>query len=75
MTSGEIKKFEVFVTPKFEGNISEKDADQFKKKTNVHHIKSVISQLLDGLEQLEQAGMCHNDIKGAGRDRSFACLT
>ena len=63
MKKGDIKKFEVFVSPLFEGNISEKDNDQFKKKVELDHIKSVITQLLDGLEQLEQAGVCHNDIK------------
>ena len=63
MQPNDIKKYEVFVTPLFEGNVSEKDADHFKHKVELDHIKSVITQLLDGLEQLEQAGKCHNDIK------------
>ena len=65
MQQNDIKKFEVFVTPLFEGNISEKDATDvdFKKEASLDHVKSVITQLLDGLEQLEQAGKCHNDIK------------
>ena len=35
MQPNDIKKFEVFVTPLFEGNVSEKDADQFKKKVEL----------------------------------------
>lgn len=63
MASGDVKKFDVFVTPLMEGNLTKKDDlytdDQFK----LDHAKSIIEQLIDGLIQLTVAEKSHNDLK------------
>ena len=58
MEANEIKKFDVYVTPLFDGNIGD-----IKPKPNFDQTKDIISQLIDGLKQLENAGKSHNDIK------------
>ena len=58
MTAGEIKKFEVFVTPLFDGFIGDNGFTPDLKER-----KSIISQLLNGLQQLKDAKKCHNDLK------------
>ena len=58
MSAGEVKKFEIFVTPLFDGFIG--DA-AFTPDLNQR--KNIISQLLNGLQQLTDANKCHNDIK------------
>ena len=65
MKKGEIKKFDVFITPRMEGNLMNKDKINEKGlfQLEIDHIKSIISQLFEGLAQLEQAKMCHNDLK------------
>ena len=65
MQPGETRKFEVFVTPLQEGNINDAlDADPFNP-LDLDQIKDIIDQLFDGLNQLKQANVCHNDIKPA----------
>ena len=62
MKPGEIRKFEVFVSVLCTGNIN----DAFEKSSNppnLGQIKYIIDQLFDGLEKLEQAGVCHSDLK------------
>ena len=54
MTAGEIKKFEIFVTPLFDGFICDNGFTPDLKER-----KSVISQLLNGLKQLKDAKKCH----------------
>ena len=56
------KKFEVFVTPLYDGNLSAKDGN-FKSEATIDQIRSIITQLLDGLNQLRTCGKSHNDIK------------
>ena len=58
MTAGEINKFEIFVTPLYDGFICD---NGFTPDLNER--KSIISQLLNGLQQLEDAIKCHNDLK------------
>ena len=58
MSAGQIKKYEVFVTPLLHGFIG--DAGFTPDLTER---KSIISQLLNGLQQLAKAKKCHNDIK------------
>ena len=52
----EIKKYDVYVIGKMEGNVSEMDL------IDESNVGSMIMQLLDGLSQLEKAGKSHNDI-------------
>ena len=62
MKPGEIRKFEVFVSALCTGNIN----DAIKLTSNppgLDQVKCIIDQLFDGLEQLNQAGVCHNDLK------------
>ena len=62
MQPGEIKKFEVFVSMLCDGNIN--DAIKYQSnKPSLEQIKYITDQLFDGLDQLEQAGVCHNDLK------------
>ena len=63
MKENKIEKFEVYVTPLYEGNLSAKDEMEFKSKATIAQIRSVIGQLLDGLGQLHACGKSHNDIK------------
>ena len=58
MEAGQIEKFDVYVTPLFEGNI-----DDIKPKPNLDQTKNIIGQLIDGLKQLEDAKKTHNDLK------------
>ena len=58
MSAGEVKKFEVFVTPLFDGFIGDTGFTP-----NLNQRKNVISQLLNGLKQLKDAKKCHNDLK------------
>ena len=55
---GEIKKFEVFIYPLFDGYIG----DSLFTPDTVQ-LREIIDQLLTGLEQLIDAGKCHNDLK------------
>ena len=57
------RKFDVYVTPLYEGNLSVKDQMDFKSQATIVQIRSIIKQLLDGLEQLQTCGKSHNDIK------------
>ena len=62
MKRGETKKFEVFVSALCTGNID----DALKKSSNqpnLDQIKYIIDQLFESLEQLNKAGVCHNDLK------------
>ena len=62
MKPGEMRKFEVFVSALCTGNIN----DAIKPSSNspgLDQVKCIIDQLFDGLEQLNQAGVCHNDLK------------
>ena len=63
MTKNTTKKFDVYVTPLYEGNLSAKDEMNFKSQATITQIRSVIKQLLDGLYQLHTCGKSHNDIK------------
>ena len=58
MIAGEVKKYEVFVTPLFDGFIGDAGFSP-----DLRERKSIISQLLKGLQQLKNAKKCHNDIK------------
>ena len=58
MLFGEVKKYEVFVTPLFDGFIGDAGFTP-----DLDERKSVISQLLNGLQQLKDAKKCHNDLK------------
>ena len=58
MTAGEVKKFEVFVTPLFDGFIGDTGFTP-----DLNERKTIISQLLNGLQQLKNAKKCHNDLK------------
>ena len=58
MTAGEVKKFEVFVTPIFDGFIGDTGFTP-----DLTERKSIVSQLLNGLQQLKEAKKCHNDLK------------
>ena len=58
MNAGEVKKFEIFVTPLFDGFIGDAGFTPDLKER-----KTIISQLLDGLQQLKNAKKCHNDLK------------
>ena len=60
---GDTRKFEVFVTALQDGNINDALDDPFPPDLN--QIKQIIDQLFEGLKQLENAKVCHNDIKPA----------
>ena len=60
MKSGEIKKFEVFITPLMKGNL--KDL-KIKENLNNDQVCSIIIQLLDMLEVLKTNDKNHNDVK------------
>ena len=62
MRSGDIKKFEVFVSPLYDGNINDVLNDPFNYP-DLGQIKYIIDQLFVGLKQLKDANVCHNDIK------------
>ena len=62
MKPGEIKKFEVFVTPLMNGNLDDALDDQFNPP-DLDETKEIIDQLFRGMKQLEDANVCHNDIK------------
>ena len=62
MQQGDIKKFEVFITPLQDGNIDNALDDPFNAP-NLDQIKDIIDQLFEGLKQLKDADACHNDIK------------
>ena len=66
----DVKKYDVFVLELCEGNISkknEKDSSQgkcsTKKEFTLTQSVDICKQLLEGLEQLEESGKCHNDLK------------
>jgi len=61
MQPNEVEQFEVFVTPLMDYSLKE----IHKKKLKLKNIKSIIEQLLEGLEQLEAKNMTHNDLKPA----------
>ena len=48
-----------------EGNLVNKDKINERGELEPDHFKSIIRQLIDGLEQLTLAGRCHNDLKPA----------
>ena len=56
----DVERFEVFVTPLYDGNI---DDDNFKP--SLSQTKSIINQLNNGLKQLKAAEKSHNDLKPA----------
>ena len=58
MTAGQVMKYEVFVTPLFDGFIGDVGFTP-----DVNERKSIVTQLLTGLQQLKDANKCHNDIK------------
>ena len=58
MSAGEYRNYEVFVTKLCHGYIC--DA---KFNPTLDQTKSVIDQVIDGLEQLSTAGKTHNDLK------------
>ena len=58
MTAGEVKKFEVFVTQFCDGFIGDTNFNP-----DLDERKNIITQLLNGLEQLKNANKCHNDLK------------
>ena len=58
MTAGEVKKFEVFVTPLFDGFIGDTGFTP-----DLEERKNIITQLLNGVQQLKDAKKCHNDLK------------
>ena len=58
MTANEVKKFEVFVTPLFNGFIGDAQFDP-----DLDERKSIINQILNGLRKLKDAKKCHNDLK------------
>ena len=62
MQSGDIKKFEVFVSPLYDANINDILNDPFNYP-DLGQIKYIIDQLFDGLKLLKDANVCHNDIK------------
>ena len=58
MTAGQVMKYEVFVTPLFDGFIGDAGFTP-----DLNERRSIISQLLTALQQLKEANKCHNDIK------------
>ena len=64
MQPDQIKKFEVFVTPLYDGNLNDALGDPFNLP-DLDQIRDIVDQLFDGLKQLKQADVCHNDIKPA----------
>ena len=58
MTAGETVNFEVFITDLCDGSICDQNFNPTLEET-----KNVIDQLIDGLEQLFNAGKTHNDLK------------
>ena len=64
MQPDQIKKFEVFVTPLYDGNLNNALYDPFNSP-DLDQIGDIVDQLFDGLKQLKHANACHNDIKPA----------
>ena len=62
MQHWDLKKFEVFVTPLYDGNVNDA-LDDAISPPSFDQIKEIIDQLFNGLKQLKQANVCHNDIK------------
>lgn len=58
MSKGDVVNFDVYVTPLYDGNISDSGF-----KPDIGQTKSIIGHLLSALEQLTTAGKCHNDLK------------
>ena len=58
MKNKEIEKFEVYVTPLYDGNIG-----KITPKPTLDQTKKIIGQLIDGLDQLNDARKTHNDLK------------
>ena len=58
MTADQVMKYEVFVTPLFHGFIGDAGFTP-----DIDERKSIISQLLNGLQQLKDSKKCHNDLK------------
>jgi len=65
MKAGDIKRFEVFVMPLMEGNLTDLDEMKKEKTININHLRSIGRQLMSGLKQLDDAKVCHNDLKPA----------
>ena len=53
-----VKKYDIFVTELCDGNLS-----KTCKKFTLTQSVDICKQLLEGLEQLEKSGKCHNDLK------------
>ena len=58
MKPTETEKFDVYVTPLMDGSIGE-----IKPNPDLDQTKEIVDQLIDGLEQLKDAGKSHNDLK------------
>ena len=58
MEQGAIKNFDVFITELCDGNLS-KASINFTLTQSI----DICKQLLEGLQQLEKSGKCHNDLK------------
>ena len=56
------KNYDVYVYELMEGTISEKDENGLKEMIDEANLKSLILQLIEGLDQLENADLSHNDI-------------
>ena len=60
MEPTEVENFDVYVTPLMEGNIAD-----LQPRPTLNQTKKIINRLIDGLEQLRDAGKSHNDLKPA----------
>ena len=58
MKPTEIEKFDIYVTPLMNGNIGD-----IQTKPDLSRTKEIVNQLIDGLQQLKDAGKSHNDLK------------
>ena len=63
MKAGEIEQFEVYVMPRMEGNLGTLDEWKKNKQLEDVHPRSMARQLIDGLKQLSDANVSHNDLK------------
>ena len=54
----EMKKYDVYVSELCEGNLGEKNTD-----FTLEQCKAICGQLIEGLSQLENSKICHNDLK------------
>ena len=57
------RNYDVYVYELMDGSISDKDKNGVKEMIDDTNIKSLILQLIDGLGQLKNSDLSHNDIK------------